>query len=46
VIDAKWVYDLKTNMKTEIVWFKARLSVRGDQLEFDGYGIVYSPVAS
>jgi hypothetical protein len=46
VIDAKWVYDLKTNMKNEIVRFKARLSARGDQLDFEDYGNVYSPVAS
>jgi hypothetical protein len=33
-------------MKTEIVRFKARLSARGDQLDFEDYGNVYSPVAS
>jgi hypothetical protein len=46
VIDAKWVYDLKTNMKNEIVRFKAKLSARGDRLDFEDYGNVYSPVPS
>jgi hypothetical protein len=40
VIDAKWVYDLKTNMQNEIVRFKARLSARGDQVDFEDYGNV------
>jgi hypothetical protein len=33
-------------MQNEIVRFKARLSARGDQLDFEDYGNVYSPVAS
>jgi hypothetical protein len=40
------VYDIKTNAANEIIRFKARLSARGDQLDFEDVGNVYSPVVS
>lgn len=46
IIDAKWVYNIKTNNLNQIVRFKARLSARGDQLSFENYGNVFSPVVS
>lgn len=46
VIDTKRVYDIKTNSVNKLVRFKARLSAHGDQLNFEDYGTIFSPVAS
>jgi hypothetical protein len=46
VIDPKWVYDIKTNAANQIIRFKAKLSARGDQLDFEDAGNIYSPVVS
>jgi hypothetical protein len=46
IIDAKWVYDIKTNSLQEIIRFKARLSARGDQISDIDLGNLFSPVVS
>jgi hypothetical protein len=44
IIDPKWIYDIKTKTANGIIRFKTRLSVIGDQLDFEDIGNVYSQV--